>query len=125
MEGNQAWARRAAVLALGCASTTFRRNGAQNRVALHDLGLASMSLTVEAMRHRVYVHQMAGILPEVARSRFGIPPGFEVVTGLALGYLAAPGSAPPQLQARDDRPKERRPLSDFVFGGAWEEPQFG
>lgn len=124
VEGNQAWARRAAVLALGCVSTTFRRNGAPNRVALHDLGLASMSLTVEAMRHRVFVHQMAGILPEVARSRFRIPRGCEVVTGLALGYLATPGSAPPELQAKDELPNERRPLAEFVFGGVWGEPEF-
>src|SRR5215213_2324664 len=40
VEGNQAWARTAPVLALGCASLNFARNGKPNAAALHDLGLA-------------------------------------------------------------------------------------
>ena len=48
VDANQAWARFAPVLGLGIAKRTFSRNGAANRVALHDLGAASASLTFEA-----------------------------------------------------------------------------
>ncbi|HOW72788.1 MAG TPA: nitroreductase family protein [Phycisphaerae bacterium] len=41
VEANQAWARFAPVLAVGIAKRTFARNGAPNRVALHDLGAAT------------------------------------------------------------------------------------
>src|SRR5437667_3810384 len=40
VEGNQAWARSAPVLALGCTSLHFVRNGQPNPAAVHDLGLA-------------------------------------------------------------------------------------
>ena len=45
VEGNQAWAKAAPVLALGCTSLNFVRNGKPNAAAVHDLGLASATLT--------------------------------------------------------------------------------
>src|SRR3954471_20634613 len=45
VEGNQAWARAAPVLALGCTSLHFTLNGKPNAAAAHDLGLASAGLT--------------------------------------------------------------------------------
>ena len=122
LEGNQAWAREVPVLALGCISTTFSRNGRPNRVAQHDLGLASASLTFEATSRGVYVHQMAGIVPAKAREVVAIPDGFEAVTGLALGYRAAPGTGAQELQARDGHPRRRRPVNEFVFGTNWGDP---
>lgn len=125
LEGNQTWAREAPTLALGCVRTTFSRNGRPNRVARHDLGLASASLTFEATSRGVYVHQMAGMLPDKARETCGIPEDFEAVTALAMGYLADPGSAADLLEARDRNPRTRRPLSAFVFGAEWGEPGLG
>lgn len=122
LEGNQAWARAAPTLALGCVSTTFARNGKPNRVAQHDLGLASATLTLEAASRGVHVHQMAGILPDKAREACGIPDGFEAVTGLALGYRAGPGEGASEMRARDGGSRARRPLKEFVFGAAWGDP---
>src|SRR5262245_60473558 len=48
VEGNQAWAATAPVLVLGCTSLRFARNDRPNAAALHDLGLASANLTLEA-----------------------------------------------------------------------------
>ncbi|HEY6564228.1 MAG TPA: nitroreductase family protein, partial [Pirellulaceae bacterium] len=48
VEGNQIWAGAAPVLALGCASLNFARNNNPNLAAIHDLGLASANLTLEA-----------------------------------------------------------------------------
>ena len=75
VEGNQAWAKAAPVLALGCASLNFERNGTPNAVALHDLGLGSGMLCVEATSRGLSVHQMIGILPDKARELFHIPAG--------------------------------------------------
>ena len=122
LEGNQAWAREASTLALGCVKTAFARNGRPNRVAQHDLGLASANLTLEATGRGVYVHQMAGILPDRARDSCAIPDGFEAVTALALGYRANPPAAAPELLARDRTQRVRRPLREFVFSPRWGEP---
>jgi nitroreductase len=86
VEVNQAWANAAPVLALGVVSKKFSRNGHDNRVAAHDLGLASGNLLVEATVRGIYVHQMAGILPEKAREVYQIPQDTEAWTALAIGY---------------------------------------
>jgi nitroreductase len=119
MEGNQGWAARAPIVGLGVIRTTFTRNDKPNRVALHDLGLASGALTFEATARGLYVHQMGGIYPDKARETYGIPGGFEAVTGLAIGYLGKPEDLPEELRPRDTSPRTRRPLGETVFGNVW------
>jgi nitroreductase len=122
VDANQMWARAAPVLALGVASLRFQRNDQVNRAAVHDLGLASGNLLAEATARGLYVHQMIGILPERAREVYGIPEGFESWTGIAIGYRGDPAQLPDALRERDLAPRERRSLSEFVFGGQWGHP---
>jgi len=119
MEGNQGWTKDAAVLALGVASVTFDRNGSPNRTALHDLGLASAGLVFQATTMGLYVHQMSGILPSKAASLFSVPENFEVVTGLAIGFLDDDPQRQDELAQRDRKARNRRPLNELVFGETW------
>lgn len=119
VEGNQAWAQAAPVLALGCTSLNFARNNKPNAAAIHDLGLASASLTLEATARGLFVHQMIGILPDKARELYRIPEGIQPLTGLAIGYAADPGSLPEKYRERDLAPRPRKRLAEFVFGGEW------
>jgi len=119
VEANRAWASAAPVLALGCASLTFARNGKPNDAALHDLGAASTSLSVEATARGLAVHQMIGILPDAAREAYRIPEGVRPLTALAIGYAADPSDAPEPLRGRDLAARTRKPLAEFVFGTAW------
>jgi nitroreductase len=120
VEGNQAWAKNAPVLALGCTSLVFAQNGKPNAAAVHDLGLASCTLTFEATARGLYVHQMIGILPDKAREAYHIPADVQPLTGLAMGYLGDPNSVPEKLRERDMAPRKRKPLKEFVF-----ESEFG
>jgi nitroreductase len=119
VEGNQAWARAAPVLALGCTSLYFALNNKPNAAAIHDLGLASASLTLEATARGLFVHQMIGILPDKARELYRIPEGIQPLTGLAIGYAADPDALPEKFRERDLAPRRRKPLAEFVFGGTW------
>src|SRR4051794_25938203 len=119
VEGNQGWAAAAPVLALGCTSLRFARNGKPNAAAVHDLGLASATLTLEATARGLVVHQMIGILPDKARELYRIPEGVQPVTGLAVGYAADPGTLPEPYRDRDLAPRSRKRLNEFVFGGGW------
>lgn len=119
LEGNRLWARSAPVLALGCTRRVFTRGGKPNRVALHDLGLASAFLTLEATSRGIFVHQMAGIMPERAREVFCVPNEYEVVTGLALGYRAEGTGHADHWHERDSVVRNRRALAEFVFSGDW------
>jgi nitroreductase len=122
VEANRVWAKVAPVLALGVVTLAFQRNGKPNRVALHDLGLASGNLVAEATARRLAVHQMAGILPDRAREIYAIPDGSEAVTAMAIGYAGDSDSLPDEIRKRDLAPRERKPQRDFVFGARWREP---
>ena len=119
VDANQAWARAAPVLALGVTRGLFVRNQKLNAAARHDLGQASAHLSFEATARGLSVHQMIGILPDRARELYRIPEHSEALTGLAIGYAAAPESLPEALGARDRKPRDRKPLAEFVFSGAW------
>lgn len=119
VEGNQVWAKNAPVLALGVVSLKFARNGQDNRAAIHDLGLADASLTLEATARGLSVHQMIGIVPEKAREVYQIPEGHEAWTGIAIGYPGDPKKLPAEIAQRDASRRLRKPLREFVFGGKW------
>ncbi len=122
VDGNQVWAKFAPVLALGCYCKHFKRNDNPNKCAQHDLGLASMALTVEAMSRDLYVHQMAGILPDKAREVFTIPSDYEVLTGLAIGKVGDGAKLPDDIRARDQGERARKAQTEFVYGGQWGQP---
>jgi len=119
VEANQAWAKAAPVLVLGVVSLRFAKNAKDNRAAVHDLGLASGNLVMEATTRGLSVHQMIGILPDKAREVYQIPEHFEAWTAMAIGYNADPATMPAALKERDMAPRQRRPLRDFVFAGHW------
>jgi nitroreductase len=119
VEGNQAWAKSAPVLALGCTSLNFVRNGQPNAAALHDLGLSSGNLVLEATARGLAVHQMIGILPDRARQLYTVPEGVQPLTGLAIGYPGDPAALPENLRQRDAGCRPRKALSTFVFFGKW------
>jgi nitroreductase len=121
VEGNQAWARAAPVLAIGCTRLTFARDGRPNAAALHDLGLASASLVLEATARGLAVHQMIGIYPDRVRELYQVPPEVQPLTGLAIGYAGDPAALPENLRARDAARRPRKPLDAFVFAGKWSE----
>lgn len=119
VEPNREWARHASLLALGVASLRFSRNDKPNAAAIHDLGLAAGNLSTEATARGLHVHQMIGILPDVARQTYHIPEGYQPLTALAIGYAADPKSVEEQFRQRDLAPRSRKPLSDFIFSGKW------
>jgi nitroreductase len=90
---NRAWARQAPVLLLTVAKTRHDRNGALNRHAWHDVGLATGNLLAQASALGIHAHLMGGFDPEKARAGFALPEGFEPVAVIALGYAAEPEPA--------------------------------
>lgn len=119
VEQNRVWAGQAPVLMISVANHTFSKNGKPNRHAFHDVGLATMSMMVQATHLGLYMHAMAGFDPELARSTFGLPEGCEAVAAIALGYQADLSLLPEDVRKKEDTRTPRRPLSETVFEGAW------
>jgi nitroreductase len=119
VEFNRTWARSAPVLMLTVAHMMLARNRTPNRHAFYDVGQAMGQLTVQATAEGLSVHQMAGILPPLAQQAFAIPEGWEAVTGVAIGYAGDPARLSDELRKREEAPRERKKLSEFVFINGW------
>lgn len=116
------WAQQAPVLMLSVAKLHLDRNGKANRHALHDVGLATENLVIQAMALDLFVHQMAGFHVDKARELFNIPEGYEPITMIALGYLGEPQTLPEKLRERELAPRTRKPFEAFVFTDRWGQP---
>ncbi len=117
-ETNAGWAQHAAVLLIGVAKGTHE-DGSPNGHAIHDLGQAMATLTLEATTRGIHVHQMAGFYPDKARALLGVPDGFEPKTAAAIGYLGDPARLPDKLREREALPRQRKAIEELAFNGAW------
>ncbi|MEK6479798.1 nitroreductase family protein [Catalinimonas sp. 4WD22] len=110
-EFNQGWAEDAPVLIVGVAKKAFSSNGKINRHAWYDTGAAVGFMSLKATEEDLFVHQMAGFLPEKAIEVLNIPEDYEPIVMMALGYLG-----------NSDRPdKGRKPLDEIAFRGMWQQ----
>ena len=119
VDGNQVWAKEASALAIGVTRLNSARNNQPNRAAIHDLGLATANLVLEATARGLSAHQMIGILPDKVRELCSVPEGYEPMTAVAIGYAGDPKDLPEELRSRDAARRPRKPLTDFVFSGKW------
>ena len=122
LPGNQKWAGSAPVLMLSVARTVFGTGGKPNRHALHDVGQAVAQLTVQAVSRGIFVHQMAGISQGKAREVLNLPDDCAPVAAIALGYPGDPEALHDELRVMETSPRQRKPLSEFVFQGTFGTP---
>jgi nitroreductase len=118
---NQQWAPKAPVLILGAALARNAKGG-PNPYGMYDLGAATAMLTLAASNLGLSTHQMAGFDREIARHELAIPEEYELGTVIALGYQGEPAAlGHEELVKRELAPRDRKPLTEFVFE-SWGEP---
>lgn len=118
-ETNQQWAQRAPLLILVCADTRFPANDEVNRHHAYDSGAAAVSLVLEAENQGFRSHQMGGFDADAARNAFQVPARCDCFSVIAVGKQGAAESLPDNLQRRDAAPRQRLPLDEKFFLGAW------
>jgi nitroreductase len=122
VEGNQAWCKNAALLAVIVAHTVFSRNGKPNPVHLFDCGCAFENLALQGTAMDLVVHGMQGFDYEKARTVLEVPDDYAVVAMFAAGR---PGdvSTLPEKMREHEMPTDRKPIDEiicegkFAFGG--------
>jgi nitroreductase len=117
IEGNQAWASHAPVLMVSVARLNFAQNGNPNRHAVHDVGLATAQMMIQAVAMGLFVHAMAGFYPDKVRDLYGVPEGYEPVAAIAVGYPGDPAALSDSLRQRELAPRVRKAIESFVFRG--------
>jgi len=119
LDAGNAWAKKAPVLALSVARMVFSGSTKPNPHAFHDTGMAVGNLLAQATAEGLFVHQMAGFDVERARKDFGLPPNHDPVAMIAIGYYGDESTADSSLREREQRPRTRKPVAEFVFHSAW------
>lgn len=120
---NQEWAHGAPVLVL--ASVARRRFSALTGEfvayphGLHDLGLAIMSMIVQAQSMDLHCHPLAAFDTERAQAEFAIPPLYLPAMILAIGYLGPADALPAELRVKETARRTRRTLEELVFEDEW------
>ncbi|NYE36309.1 nitroreductase [Nocardioides cavernae] len=122
--GNSGWVPRASVVFLTAA---HMRTGdepdapAYSDYALHDVGQAAAHLTLQATAMGLLAHQFAGFDHDALAAALRVPPTHQLLTGIAIGAPGDPAEVDERTAARDHRDRVRRPLSEWVFDGAFGE----
>ncbi len=111
---NQKWALNAPVLIQVLAKKSFTQNGKANTHYMHDVGQAMANLSIEATRHNLNVHQMAGFDKQKAAEYFINSDDFAPVTVVAVGYRGSADQLPDNLKDREFAPQVRKPLAELV-----------
>ncbi|MBZ0290193.1 MAG: nitroreductase family protein [Anaerolineae bacterium] len=114
-EHNREWAQHAPVLVLS-AVMTVRVNAqgekVHNSVALHDLGMANMALSLEAVNRGLMAHLIGGFDKDSARDL--LPDDVDPVVMIALGHPGDHAILSDHNQNREKAPRTRKPLDEIV-----------
>jgi nitroreductase len=116
---NVSWAQAAPVLGLVVAQKNFKHNGKPNAWGEYDAGQAAATLVLQATALDLVAHQMGGFDADKAIASFNIPETAKPVAVIAIGYAGETSNLPPDLQEREQAPRDRQPLASFVFTGEW------
>ena len=113
MEGNQVWAKNAAVLGFMVAQLHFDHNGKANPYAEFDTGAAWLALTLQARKMGLYTHGMGGIHHDKVYAALNIDKEkYKVICGFAIGVIDTPDKLP-EDKRKMEQPSSRKPLADI------------
>lgn len=116
LPGNQPWAKNAPVLILALANTQLD-NGQPNPAALHDLGMANATLSLEATAQGLHTHFMGGFDRAKAQEVFRLPDTLQPVVMIALGYLGDAELLEEPFLSREKAARQRKPVAEIAFEG--------
>ena len=118
-EGNW-YAKQAYLLLMTCAFPRFDDKDRSNPYWQHDTGLGTQNLLLQAVAVDLIAHPMAGFDKERAHELLGIPADVEPMVMVAIGYPSDAGALTNERWiTKQNRPRRRKPASEFVFRGKW------
>lgn len=89
-------------------------NGAQNSYAMHDLGLATSNLLIQAQAMGLVSHAMGGFDHGQIRKNLSIPDSQQLVTVVAVGLPGSLDSLNEKNRERQLSPRVRKSIDDIL-----------
>lgn len=117
---NKQWCKNAAALIIVASRKLFEHNGKPAQTHSFDTGAAWMGLALEAASRGLVAHGMQGFDYEKAAKVAKLPEIYQVEAMIALGKRAPIEKLPAEMQEKE-KPSGRKPLSDIVFQGHFQE----
>lgn len=118
VEGNQAWAKDAAVLGFLVTKRALGAEETPNPFARFDCGAAWMAMTLQANHEGLHTHGMGGIHYDEVANYLDIDTEiFDVVLGFAIGKAADDAMLTDEQRERE-APTSRLPLTSIWCAGA-------
>lgn len=113
VEGNQIWAKDAAVIGFMVARKNFEHNGKPNAYGAFDSGAAWMSMVLQAQQEGFHCHGMAGIHKDSAKEFFKLNENDdEVLMAFVIGKIGDAASLPESLRDKES-PTPRKSLDEI------------
>lgn len=121
-DANRAWAAAAPLkmVVIGHPEEQPDRNGLQ--CFMLDCGLALENLLVQGYAMGLTIHAMVGWDAEKVSRGFAIPAPMRPVALVAAGHCGRIEDLTPELQAKDRRPRTRKPAGDIVVNNRFAAP---
>ena len=117
-EGNQVWAKNAAVLIVIISKTTFD-NGKPSITHSFDAGAAWVSLALQGSLAGLVIHGMQGFDYDKAKKILRIPDEYQVEAMVAVGKKGRKEDLPDYLQEREF-PSSRKSIAELAMEGSFQ-----
>lgn len=114
-EGNQVWAKNAAVLIVVISKTTFD-SGKPARTHTYDTGAAWVSLALQGSLKNLVIHGMQGFDYDKAKEVLRISDEYQVEAMIAVGKKGKKEDLPGYLQEREF-PSSRKSIAEIAMEG--------
>ena len=114
-EGNY-WARTAPILMVGFSKADLDCRPTDGReYYLFDLGMAVQNILLQATEFDLVARPMAGFKPDTIREAFQIPPEYQILVVVAVGYKGDVSSLQERHQKMSQAPRVRNPVEKNFF----------
>jgi nitroreductase len=121
-DNNKLWVKNVPLLMLSIASSDPLPPDRPNRWTQHDVGMASMSIVLQAVALGLAAHQMAGYNVDKMRAAFSIPAEFTPMALIAVGYQAEPDVLDEATKKKELTVRARKSLGERFFEGGLGKP---
>lgn len=113
LPGNQAWAKNAAVI-ISVNMNPNHDNGKPNVTAMHDIGAANATMSLQALSMGIHSHVMGGFDAVKTTEILQLNTKLQTpVVFIALGYLDAPEKLEEPFRTRELGERKRKPINEI------------
>ena len=112
---NKEWAKNASVLIISTAKKELTLNGKLNSYAMHDVGLATANLLLQAQAMGLASHPMGGFSKDKARDVLNLSNDYDPVAAIAIGYHGDYELLSEDNKKREGMPRQRKPIDEVAM----------